>query len=646
MNFIYRSRLGLITLLSAGLMTSAATLTETLQQGLIAEENDRNLSNAITAYEAVLRDFGELHRAAATAVFRLAECYSRMGRTNDAIAQYQRVINEFSDESSLTALSRQRLQDQGAPAIAGVDRKSLRPADQQQIELLDQESKLIQRQIDTVRKKIEVGRAADEDLLPLQRDLLKTQRQIAEIEGRNRVDLLDLSVHATNIAATANETAAAVQDDAETSEIKFWEKILAESPDLVNRNQGEPLRGAAARGQLKVATYLLDHGADVAAGDPPALLNAVLKRNREMVELLVRRGAPLSAQGRGISALHLAAGQGWLAGVKILLDAKSPVNEPVAGGYRPLHFAAFAGNLEIVKLLLDRGAEVNAAGDGGTIPLQVAVRQKFLKVADLFLEHKADPERIGECDIAMSTLQQMISLSRNLQYSGVSNPAVPLMVAAWDNNAAMIELLVRHGARFSTTNRYGQPVLELWVASGSPALISQYAKSVGTPVLNRALLNLVGNSFRPDVLDILVSAGAQLNITNSSGNTPLCDAVKQNQLELADWLMAHGANVNHTNAAGCTVLHLAAMSGNPELVEHLLQHGAALNATTPEGYTPLDLLAKPSLLVKPPSLKSFGGVPVPPNNISRDLNPLIMRLSQAGAQHSSNFNAQAPAPQH
>ena len=55
---------------------------------------------------------------AATAVFRLGECYRKLGKTNEAVLQYDRIVREFADEATLATLSRQNLAGLGsAPAV-------------------------------------------------------------------------------------------------------------------------------------------------------------------------------------------------------------------------------------------------------------------------------------------------------------------------------------------------------------------------------------------------------------------------------------------------------------------------------------------------------------------------------------------------
>jgi ankyrin repeat protein len=60
--------------------------------------------------------------------------------------------------------------------------------------------------------------------------------------------------------------------------------------------------------------------------------------------------------------------------VTILLDAGADPDAPAAGGRMALHLAAGNGHLEVVKLLVARGAEVDAHRDRGYTPLHAAAR--------------------------------------------------------------------------------------------------------------------------------------------------------------------------------------------------------------------------------------------------------------------------------
>lgn len=60
-------------------------------------------------------------------------------------------------------------------------------------------------------------------------------------------------------------------------------------------------------------------------------------------------------------------------------------------GDTPLHIAAINGNLEAIVLLLQEGAELNAKGEDGMTPLHYAVQMKQIDAIKILIEHDADP---------------------------------------------------------------------------------------------------------------------------------------------------------------------------------------------------------------------------------------------------------------
>jgi tetratricopeptide (TPR) repeat protein len=95
--------------LSAATLPAADTLTREFQRALFEEEANRNLPAAIAGYEAVIKRLDEQRQLAATAVFRLGESYRKLGKTNEAVAAYERIIKEFADQETLVKLSGQNL---------------------------------------------------------------------------------------------------------------------------------------------------------------------------------------------------------------------------------------------------------------------------------------------------------------------------------------------------------------------------------------------------------------------------------------------------------------------------------------------------------------------------------------------------------
>src|SRR6266446_83133 len=126
----FRSGLVLFALLvmlltvSVRLTSAAEGVNELLQKGLFEEEANHNLDAAIKAYQSVITQQDDQRKLAATAVFRLGECYRKLGRTNEATAQYERILRDFADQPSLAALSRQYLGEAASatsPSMRGVN---------------------------------------------------------------------------------------------------------------------------------------------------------------------------------------------------------------------------------------------------------------------------------------------------------------------------------------------------------------------------------------------------------------------------------------------------------------------------------------------------------------------------------------------
>lgn len=95
----------------------------------------------------------------------------------------------------------------------------------------------------------------------------------------------------------------------------------------------------------------------------------------------------------------------------------------------------------------------------------------------------------------------------------------------------------------------------------------------------------------------LVAAGANIEVRDERGATPLHWAAIVGLTEVAELLISRGANVNAREQDGYTPLHGAAYQLRPEIVELLVQRGADVNAKGAGGWTPLhkamELLANP-----------------------------------------------------
>lgn len=100
-------------------------------------------------------------------------------------------------------------------------------------------------------------------------------------------------------------------------------------------------------------------------------------------------------------------------------------------------------------------------------------------------------------------------------------------------------------------------------------------------------LHLAIGSGSESVVDTLILAGADPNIVDNNGNTPLICAADLGHTSMIKTLLAAGADASHCAHDGRSALHAAAKSGEEEMVSALLNKGVDINVCDENGETPL-----------------------------------------------------------
>jgi ankyrin repeat protein len=144
-------------------------------------------------------------------------------------------------------------------------------------------------------------------------------------------------------------------------------RFLIERGADVNAETGyplTPLASAAAGGKADIMRFLLESGADVNALGTygvPATWFAVSKGQAEMVEMLLAGGAgtDFTDEIYGRNLLQLAALNGYLDIVTLLLSYGAPVNDLDNSGSTALQYAARYGHERVADLLIEHGATVD-----------------------------------------------------------------------------------------------------------------------------------------------------------------------------------------------------------------------------------------------------------------------------------------------
>jgi ankyrin repeat protein len=116
-------------------------------------------------------------------------------------------------------------------------------------------------------------------------------------------------------------------------------------------------------------------------------------------------------------------------------------------------------------------------------------------------------------------------------------------------------------------------------------------------VVEGTVLHCAASHDRPELLRVMLEAGAPPDAAGLGGWTPLHVAALFGSAGSAEVLMAAGADPDaRTDPGTSTPLHIAAGYGQVNVAEVLLQTGAAVNVVDSEGYTPLDRACEAGLV--------------------------------------------------
>ena len=124
------------------------------------------------------------------------------------------------------------------------------------------------------------------------------------------------------------------------------------------------------------------------------------------------------------------------------------------------------------------------------------------------------------------------------------------------------------------------------VASGEP--VSSYSKEEGiwgisptTPLHDAVHYN------RPQIVEILLDAGADPNVRDINGLTPLAHASKRNNRHMAGILLEHGARIDPAYSYAPSPLDEALSAGQEAMAKTLIEKGGDVNVRNTLGETPL-----------------------------------------------------------
>ncbi len=597
-----RALVTLALVLLAPVLSAAESVEEIFKRALFAEEGRRDFEAAVRDYQEVVRSMDEQRRLAATALFRLGECYRKLNRTNDAVAQYQRVVVEFPAEDTLVQISRQNLAALGwepppqpapspasvpvpanAPGSIAASPGNARQDDTSAISRLEQELTLLEAQLDAVMAMTDLRRqrGSIKTFFPVEaRGIAELETRLGDLEIQNaRLESSLAPDHPDRMAVLRQAELLKDRLRQETDDVLAGQSIRRDvlRTTLKQISASRPATGqSAATGAVAEATPL-DSSASPATKEEDEEIRRIQAMVANSPDLINS-----SSQGKPWP-LYAAAQKGQLAVAKYLLDhgAKTSLgNQPT-----PLHAAAQAGHKAMVELLLERGAPVDARTIEGVTPLHLAARAGFTAIPEVLLGRGADPNAA----VPRPANQDGDSWS----YGGPLNAAVGL------DRIGLIRLLLEKGADPNSRDEgggqfqgTGNPALYFAVSSDAVQLL--LAKGADPNLPGRqgiTRLNQAARNGEMAVLELLLKAGAWPDgPTNSAGtpSTPLIEAVRFRKLAAAARLLEAGASIDRLGA-GTTPLHVALGQSDFEGATWLLERGANPNLAADGGVIPLEL---------------------------------------------------------
>lgn len=320
-------------------------------------------------------------------------------------------------------------------------------------------------------------------------------------------------------------------------------------PDGVNT----ALWYAAGKCSLRTMRALLEGGADP---DHPLLQQPILVTlvsttrietpvKLEMIKLMAEFGAKIDAADEdGRTSLMWATHDENEDLVECLLELGASVNTETRYKVRPLHLASMRGSEAIVNLLLAKNPRLDCLDDSGCTALYRSAQRGFSDVTRILLEKGANPD-----------------LTENLGLT-------PLYISALEGFSNTVKVLLDHGAQVNL----------------------QTEGKVDDNPGGWTAVSAAANSDAPEIVKLLIDAGASLSLKSNTGAIPLHVAI----LSTARVLLQHRKrfNLDELDNDKDTPLHCAIRTAeSAELTKLMIESGANLNLQNNDGDTAICVAA-------------------------------------------------------
>lgn len=274
----------------------------------------------------------------------------------------------------------------------------------------------------------------------------------------------------------------------------------------------ERLHDAARTGRVDRALALLHEGARATAKPAPGdkdqrslvVLAAVLPDLR-LLRALIAQGAELNPEDPSQAPLAVATRDSWHGrpeAVATLLANGADARRTDAQGNTALHQAAHSTDPAVAALLLDASSDINAVNNDGVTPLWVAAKSGNWRVAKFLIERGA-----------------------KLNLDGAT-PALNAAASCDDDDAAGVELFIKHKAKMDATDLEGRSPLHMAARMGHigifQALVDHGMSVAARDGNGRGVIHhAVEGETSADFVQELLHMGARADFEDIEGFTPL-----------------------------------------------------------------------------------------------------------------------------
>lgn len=199
---------------------------------------------------------------------------------------------------------------------------------------------------------------------------------------------------------------------------------------------------------------------------------------------------------------------------------------PVVAAAAALVNAAEAGDVAALRRLLDAGVPVDTRDARGRTALLAATQADRIDAARLLIERGADVN-------ARDALQDS-----------------PFLLAGAQGRLAILRMTLAAGADLKSTNRYGGTALIPAAHHGHVETVRELLKTkiaidhvnrLGWTALLEAIILGDGGAAHTEIVRLLVAAGANVDLADRDGTTPLAHAERRGQRAIAEILRRAGA---------------------------------------------------------------------------------------------------------